>query len=194
MKRQEMIFIAVLCVLAVIIGILFYDKIMPRSDPAVTGGSDKASSPGVTAPQSAAQTPKPSEKPETMKFTVEFSGAVKSAGKVSFTEPTTLLDGLNFVGIVFESDVSELELESALYDGQVVDVPYRSMLPGETMAVNLADKHQLMRLGVISEYTAGQVEKRLHQGHFFLSLEEFKDYCKLSDENYAKIEKYLTLF
>jgi competence protein ComEA len=134
---------------------------------------------------------------------VQISGAVKHPGVYVLTEFSRIIDGLEEAGgVVFDADISALNLTVVLKDQMHITVPFKKInietseerfQPSTKININVASEKELTRLKGIGVKTAATIVNYRQQNGPFLSVESLKKVKGIGPKMLEKIKVNISL-
>lgn len=124
------------------------------------------------------------------KVIVEIRGEVKNEKLIKVPLGYKFSDILDNIGLLETSDISQISLNSVLYNNQIIYIPKKSDI--NLISINSATLTELIKLPGIGETIANRIIE-YRKDSSFKYLEELKNVSGIGDKMYEKIKQYICL-
>lgn len=123
---------------------------------------------------------------------VEIKGEVEKEGIYELENYATLRDLLTLSKLKEDADISSLNLNSILHDGDLIIIPQINNEINK-ISINTSDKESLIKIPGIGSSTADKIIAYREEYGYFQSLEDIKNVKGIGDTKYEKIKEYIKL-
>lgn len=124
-------------------------------------------------------------------ISIEFKGEVENNKVIKTKRGKTINDVLDEIELTEDSDLSNISLNSKLYNNQIIVVPSKQNNI-KSISISNASLEELITLPGIGEKTAANIITYRNK-YGFNSLEDIKNVKGIGDKKYNSIKEYICL-
>lgn len=125
-------------------------------------------------------------------ISIEIKGEVEKNKVIKAYKGQTINDILNEINLTNNSDISDISLNTKLYNNQIIVIPSKKSKLNRSISINNANIEELISLPGIGEKTAINIINYRNK-YGFNSLEDIKNVKGIGDKKYNSIKEYICL-